>query len=98
MRIISQKVCPVCGREIGSTAFNRHVQSCKGMVEKKPKALPGRPGHRGGNQYIKARELGIELPTLSEASRAKLREARIRTNKGDDFRKKVSETCRKKSC
>lgn len=97
MRTISRKVCPICGREIGSTAFNRHVQSCKGVVEKKPKALPGRPGHRGGNQYTKAKELGLEKPQLSETSRAKLREARIRTNKSQAFRDKISATCRKKA-
>lgn len=97
MRSIRRILCPKCGQEIGATAYNRHFNVCQGPKEEKSKALPGRPGHRGGNQYTKARELGLEKPVVKEETRQRLRELRIARNKSQQFRDKISATCLRKA-
>lgn len=65
--------CEFCGREFGTkNACNSHRSKCKQNLNAKPKsekwleAMHKRKGH-GTNQYIKAKELGIEVPEEQKA-------------------------------
>lgn len=90
-RAVYYTECPKCGKQIGTGALTRHIRVCEKLQEQasRGKAKPGRPGHRGGNQYTKAKELGLPAPTNpnigkpggflghrhTEVARAKLSEA-----------------------
>lgn len=73
---VSKKTCPICNKDIGATAFNRHYKACangyKVHCSEQPKdehgktqawydAMHKRKGH-GTNQFTKARELGLPIP------------------------------------
>lgn len=108
MRVISKKECTHCGKMIGATAFNRHVAACKaGRIPSiGPKDSAGRTAKwreaqrnkKGGNQYTKARELGLPKPEISDETREKLRKhARSRSKEWHrENGKKVSRTIQRK--
>ena len=75
--IVSKKACPICNKDIGATAFNRHYKACMNgykspSYKAQPKdehgktqtwydAMHKRKGH-GTNQFTKAKELGLPTP------------------------------------
>lgn len=108
--IISRKECPICHEQIGATAFKKHVNACKGVKEKVgPKdaqgktqkwyeAMHSRQG-RGTNQFLKAKELGLPKPEISEETRRKRSENNKKRSAewNKENGKKISKTCLEKS-
>lgn len=110
MRVVSRKECPACREMIGATAFNRHVRACRAgrisRIQVGPKDEAGKTEKwreaqrtkRGGNQYTRARELGLPKPEISEETREKLRKSsRSRTAEWHrENGKRISETIQQK--
>ena len=87
----SLKECPYCHVDVKSFKnVGSHVAKCN---PNKKEALKGRStrGHKGGNQFTKARKLGLPDPIVSPETRAKISKANIGKVKDDISRKTLSE-------
>lgn len=57
-------------------------------------AMAARRGIKGTNQFTKARELGLPVPSRSEETRQKIREARTGSKLSEETKQKVSSSMR----
>lgn len=89
--------CRYCGKEYKSLkGLSQHEIRCK----ENPKRLDlsyldsNRPkaGHKGTNQFMKAKELGLEVPEVSEETKAKQSNAQKGRRHTDEERRKISES------
>ncbi len=67
-RIVNYKECSKCHEQIGSEGYQHHLSVCQGLTKLEKEALkakPGRPGHKGSNQFLKAKERGDPIPDHS---------------------------------
>ena len=102
-RRVIYKVCPNCGKEVGSTAFTRHLRACKegrlikeavgekdehGKTKKWYDAMASRKGN-GTNQFKKARQLGLPCPP-SKLKGKKFPNRHLKMS--DEQKKKISES------
>jgi hypothetical protein len=62
------KVCAICYKDVSLFAYNRHTKSH--FSDTKTKSKKVRKG-RGGNQYTKAKELGLPSPKVTKETIAK---------------------------
>jgi very-short-patch-repair endonuclease len=98
------KECPKCKELIGTTAFNRHVSCCDGTLKglrhptRKVKNAKGRTEKwyesqrlkKASNQYMKARELGLPVPVMSEDTKRKIVSSHTGKPLSDEHKKKIS--------
>ena len=100
--IVSRKECPICKKQIGATAFNRHIKSCKGVKEIVEKDEHGKTKawydamHKikesgGNNQYIRAKKLGLPIPNVSEKTKRKISRSSSGRKNSEESKKKLSE-------
>ena len=84
--------CKYCNRKTTNSGANKaHENRCKlnpNKVEYTQQNRPGRTkGFKGTNQYIKAKELNLSKPIMSESTKQKLKTA----NKGRKHTKESKE-------
>lgn len=67
--IRNKKLCSKCNVEISKSNYNRHIESCKGVVIKKIRGIDYDPNvgykennRQGTNHFTKARLLGLPIP------------------------------------
>ena len=89
--------CPTCGRSVCTGALTRHQRACERLSSSIPgKSRDGNPGHKGGNQYTKAKTLGLPKPEVSEATRQKLVENARHRHPTEATRKKMSDAAKRR--
>ncbi len=95
-------ICKFCGKEgKNSNSHKNHQRLCKNNPERKIDYLKdnlksyNRLDKKGTNQYIKAKELGLPKPELSEESREKIRKSSLGRKMSEDWKKKHSEIMKK---
>ncbi len=92
-----KKICRYCNKEITANKLERHEEKCS---RPKKKGHRGNPGHRGGNQYTKAAELGLPKPEVSEETRERARERMLglaNPSLRSEVKEKISKTCLERS-
>ena len=99
-------VCKYCGKECkNDNSLRNHERLCKcnpthqtitnwsrGFADYNIKLSKGEVVRRASNQYIKAEELGIDKPSLSEESRNKLSASAAKRTYSEDLKKRISES------
>lgn len=71
-------LCKFCGKECkNDNSLKNHERLCKNNIARQPLTWDGsgRRGKSGGNQYTKAKRLGIEPPKMSDETRQKISNA-----------------------
>ena len=73
---MNEYICQYCGRQCKNlNSLRQHEIRCKLNPDKIDMSYikPGHSkGHKGTNQFIKAKELGLEKPVVSEETKYKL--------------------------
>lgn len=94
-------VCKFCGSERkNGNSLRNHERLCKENPNRQISALmkyDGR-GHKGHNQYTKARDLGLPKPEMSVETKKKISESRLgqkNSAKRPEVRKKISESVKR---
>jgi len=95
-------ICKYCGKECkNSNSLHNHERLCKLNPNRDESSFVkyNKSGHAPANQYIKAAQLGLPKPELSDEARKKLSEATTRNNlaRSKEFNEKISKTCLAKS-
>lgn len=94
-----KKVCPFCKELYSKLGINAHVWRMHSSEGVKWKQTFFSPDRKKSNQYLKAKELGLPKPEVSEESRRKRSENnKKRTSEWNkENGKKISKTCLAKS-
>lgn len=85
-------ICQFCGRETTNIGANKaHENRCKSnplpiVYSKKPR----RGGHKGSNQYTKAKKLGLPKPIMSDETRKKLSDKAKKQKHSQETKIKIS--------
>lgn len=96
---MKEYICQYCGRKCKNlNSLRQHEIRCKLNPNKIDMGYikPGHSnGHKGTNQFIKAKELGLEKPIISEDTRYKIGNAWRGKQHTNKEKKKISEGIRK---
>lgn len=89
-------ICKFCGKEgKNSNSHKNHQRLCKNNPDRKYhkgwETISKNKNKKGTNQYIKAKELGLPKPQVSEETREKLRSSGLGRKMSEDWKKKHSE-------
>lgn len=99
-KILDLQYCSFCKKGCKNrNSLINHERLCKGNPnrQKSNLMLYNEKGHKGHNQYTKAKELGLPKPELTEEQRKAISE-RMKANnpsKREEVRKKISESVKK---
>jgi len=88
-------VCQYCGKECkNENSLRNHERMCKLNSNRNISYLrhDGNKGHKGINQYIKAKELGLPKPEVSKETREKISKAWKGKYHTEEQKKKLSES------
>jgi len=88
-------ICRFCGSERKNlNSLHCHERLCKGNPNKQKSNIVkyNEKGHKGHNQFTKARELGLPKPTLSKESRRRISEKCKGRKHTEEQKRKISET------
>lgn len=89
-------ICQFCGRETTNPGANKaHENKCPSNPNPATYKSGRKLGHKGENQYTKAKRLGLPKPKISEETRRKLSENSKKQKHSTKTRKKISEARRK---
>lgn len=88
-------ICQYCGRECkNAISHSAHQRTCPKNPNRRYKN--GMVGKKGGNQFTKAKQLGVEqYGVLSEAGAQKIRETNAARIWDDEMRLKMSESMKR---
>ena len=96
---MNEYICQYCGRQCKNlNSLRQHEIRCKLNPDKIDMSYikPGHSkGHKGTNQFIKAKELGLEKPVVSEETKYKLSKIQKGKSHSLEFRQKLSESMKK---
>ena len=89
--------CKYCGKQCkNKNSKAQHEIRCKNnpdRLDPRTYIKPGHSkGHKGSNQYIKARELGLEFPEMSEETRRKIGNGWRGKHHTEEQKKRLSES------
>ncbi len=91
-------ICKYCGKECkNDNSLRNHERMCKLNPNRNINYLrhDGHKGYKGVNQYIKAKELGLDKPTISKETREKIAKAWKGKKHSQEEKNKISIGIRK---
>ena len=97
-------ICKYCGKECkNDNSLRNHERLChsnpnrqilkSNFIEYNKKRKES--GLKGTNQYVKARELGLEVPKCTEETKNKIRKSQIGRHHSEDVKQKISESMKR---
>ena len=96
---MQEYICQYCGKQCkNANSLIQHEIRCKenpNKIDMSYIKTGHSKGHKGTNQFIKAKELGLEKPDISEYTRYKIGTAWRGKQHTDEEKKKISEGIRK---